>query len=90
MLPRRVFQHTIDNMNATIHTKALTLTPTLTLTLKPNQAFTPTPRFDRCLRYLARGPIFEAEALTEDPWTGCPVLTPMPNPNRNIHPLSHL
>ena len=36
------------------------------------------------MRYLARGPIFAAEALTEDPWTGCPVLIPMPHPNPNL------
>ncbi len=30
------------------------------------------------MRYLARGPIFEAEALQKDPWTGIPLPLPWP------------
>ncbi len=37
------------------------------------------------MRYLARGPIFEAEAFNEDPWTGqSPNFTPLPNLNPNL------
>jgi len=37
---------------------------------------------------LARGPIVDATALTEDPWTGNPYpipdLSPLPNPNPSL------
>ena len=33
-------------------------------------------RFDRIMRYMARAPIVEAEALQEDPWTG--ISLPLP------------
>ena len=65
------------------HTRTITLTLSLTLTLYI--------RFDRILRYLARGPMVEAEALTEDPWTGNPnpitdlCLLPNRNPNHHQH-----
>ncbi len=43
------------------------------------------------MRYLARGPMYEADVITEDPWTGNPNRTPnltrhptsYPNPNPN-------
>ena len=78
-------------LNLTL-TLTLTLTATVTLTLTLTLYF----RFDRILRYLARGPIVDATALTEDPWTGnpnpipdlssypLPDLSPLPNPNPSL------